>query len=151
MTCGTGTKHQRRLETDANKDTYTRQRDRIRARLGAEAKCNDNLKAGIELSTGQSDPISGNQTLGDGFGKKDLRLDLAYFDYNFLGDNPNEVHGDRGQDEEPIHHVPDDLVWDGDLTPEGLAVKGQLGADSPPCLAQRRLHVGAGTCGQGRR
>ncbi|HBA83971.1 MAG TPA: hypothetical protein DCZ95_07760 [Verrucomicrobia bacterium] len=112
---------------DADKENYTRQRNRIRARLGAEAKCNDNLKAGIELSTGQSDPVSGNQTLGDGFAKKDFKLNLAYVDYNFFGDNPNNVHAIAGKMKNPFITFPDDLVWDGDLTPEGLAVKGQLG------------------------
>ncbi|MFO7534143.1 MAG: putative porin [Kiritimatiellia bacterium] len=112
---------------DADKDVYTRQRDRIRARLGAEAKCNDNLKAGIEFSTGQSDPVSGNQSLGDGFGKKEFRLNLAYFDYNLLGDNPNEVHLIAGKMKNPFITLPDDLVWDGDLTPEGLGVKSQIG------------------------
>ena len=71
---------------NASKETYTRQRDRVRARLAAEAKCNDNLKAVVGFSTGQNDPISGNQTLGDGAQKKDMKLDLAYLDYNFIGD-----------------------------------------------------------------
>ena len=135
---------------DADKETYTRQRDRIRARLGAEAKCNDNLKAGIEFSTGQSDPVSGNQSLGDGFGKKEFRLNLAYFDYNFLGDNPNEVHAIAGKMKNPFITFPDDLVWDGDLTPEGLAVKSQLGGGFRHAVGERRIHVGAGALGQGR-
>ena len=50
---------------DDGGDTYTRQRNRIRARLGAEAKIDDQMKAGLELSTGQSDPVSGNQSLGE--------------------------------------------------------------------------------------
>jgi hypothetical protein len=108
-------------------DPYTRQRDRIRARLGAEAKCTDNLKAGIEISTGQSDPVSGNQSLGDGSGKKDFRLNLAYFDYSLFGDSANEVHAVAGKMKNPFIAQPDDLVWDPDLTPEGLALKGQLG------------------------
>jgi hypothetical protein len=120
---------------DSDGGTYTRQRDRIRARLGAEAKCNENLKAGIELSTGQSDPVSGNQSLGDGFGKEDFRLNLAYLDYNFLGDNPNEVHGIAGKMKNPFITQPDDLVWDGDLTPEGVAVKSQLGGGFATLLA----------------
>ncbi len=120
---------------NADKETYTRQRDRIRARLGAEAKCNDNLKAGIELSTGLSDPISGNQSLGDGFGKKDFKLNMAYFDYNFFGDDPNEVQAIAGKMKNPFIAMPDDLVWDGDLTPEGLAVKSQLGGGFATLLA----------------
>lgn len=114
---------------DADKDNYTRQRDRIRARLGLEAKVNDDAKVGIEFSTGQSDPVSGNQSLGDGFGKKEFRLNLAYLDYNFLGDNPNEVHGIAGKMKNPFITFADDLVWDPDLTPEGLAVKSQLNGD----------------------
>ncbi len=108
-------------------DVYARTRDRIRARLGVEAKCNDNLKTGIELSTGQTDPISGNQTIGDGLGKKDMRLNLAYLDYNFFGDNPNEVHLIAGKMKNPFMTFPDDPVWDPDLTVEGMAVKTQFG------------------------
>ena len=114
---------------DASGDTYTRERERIRARLSAEAKCNDNLKVGIGLSTGQSDPVSGNQTIGDGFGKKEFRLDTAWLDYNFFGDNPNEVHAIAGKMKNPFITYPDDLIWDPDLTPEGVAVKAQAGND----------------------
>jgi hypothetical protein len=120
---------------DANKETYTRERERIRARLGAEAKCNSNLKAGIEFSTGQSDPVSGNQTLGDGFTKKDFKLNLAYFDYSFLGDSANELHAVAGKMKNPFITFPDDLVWDGDLTPEGLALKGQWGGGIATLMA----------------
>jgi hypothetical protein len=112
--------------TNANKNTYTRERHRIRARLTAEAKCNANLKAGIGLSTGQSDPISGNQTLTDAAGKKDMRLDLAYFDYSLFGEKPLEVHALAGKMNNPLITFPDDLLWDGDLRPEGLALRGQL-------------------------
>ncbi len=110
---------------DSDGDTYTRERNRIRARLGAEAKVNANLKAGLELSTGQADPVSGNQTLGDGFGKKEMRLSLAYADYNFFGEKPYELHAIAGKMKNPFLTLPDDLVWDGDVTPEGVAVKGQ--------------------------
>jgi hypothetical protein len=110
---------------DASK-TYNRNRDRIRARLGVEVKPNDLLKVAIGLSTGQSDPISGNQTLTDGFAKKEMRLDLAYLDYNFFGDKPDEVHFLAGRMKNPFLTQNDDLTWDPDLTPEGLALKGQM-------------------------
>ena len=113
---------------DADGDTYARERNRIRARLGAEAKVSDPLKAGLELSTGQTDPVSGNQTLGDGFGKKEMRLSLAYADYSFFGDAcPYELHAFAGKMKNPFLTLPDDLAWDGDATPEGVAAKGQWG------------------------
>lgn len=112
---------------DAGGDVYTRERNRIRARLGAEAKIDDHLKAGLELSTGQADPISGNQSLGDGFGKKEMRLNLAYADYSFFGDaQPYELHAVAGKMKNPFLTMTDDLTWDADATPEGLAAKGQV-------------------------
>lgn len=116
-------------KTKKDGSTYTRARDRIRARVGVEGKVNDNVKAGVEFSTGQSDPVSGNQTIGDGFIKKDFKLNLAYFDYNFFGDNPNELHAIAGKMKNPFIMLQDDLVWDGDATPEGLAMKGQYTYD----------------------
>jgi hypothetical protein len=112
---------------NASKENYTRQRDRIRARLGADAKVNDNVKVGVEMSTGQADPVSGNQSIGDGFAKKQFNLNLAYVDYNFFGDSPNEVHVVAGKMKNPFLAMTDDLVWDGDATPEGVALKSQLG------------------------
>lgn len=113
---------------DANKETYTRERNRVRARLGVEGKCNDNLKVGLQTSTGQSDPISQNQTSGDGFTKKDMKLNLGYADYSFLGDDPNELHLIMGKMNNPFITQPDDLSWDPDLTPEGIGLKGQAEA-----------------------
>ena len=113
---------------NAEGETYARERDRIRARLGAEAKVMDPLKVGLELSTGQADPVSGNQTLGDGFGKKEMRLSLAYADYSVFGDaRAYEAHVVAGKMKNPFLTQPDDLVWDGDVTPEGVAAKGQWG------------------------
>jgi hypothetical protein len=113
---------------DANGDEYTRYRNRIRARLGADAKLSDQLKAGLELSTGGADPVSGNQTLGGGFDKEEFRLNQAYADYSFFGDNPNELHVVGGKMKTPFLTTPDDLVLDVDTNPEGLAAKGQYTA-----------------------
>lgn len=120
------------IDDDSKKDDdgeeYTRYRNRIRARLGAEAKLSSQLKAGLELSTGGADPVSGNQTLGGGFDKEDFRLNQAYADYSFFGENPNELHAMVGKMKNPFITLPDDLVWDGDAMPEGLALKGQASA-----------------------
>ena len=110
---------------DANGDEYTRYRNRIRARLGADAKLSDQLKAGLELSTGGADPVSGNQSLGGGFDKEEIRLNQAYADYNFFGESVNELHGIVGKMKTPFLTTPDDLVLDADTNPEGLAAKSQ--------------------------
>jgi hypothetical protein len=119
----------------ANGEHYTRDRLRIKAQLGAEGKLDD-LKLGLRISTGGADPISANTTLGDGDQKKEIRLDLAYLDYNFLGDNPNELRAIGGKMVQPlIAYGIDDLMWDQDLTPEGLAAKGRVGNDRLTFLA----------------
>jgi hypothetical protein len=119
---------------DSNGDTINRQRDRIRARLGVEAKPTDDLKVGIELSTGQSDPVSGNQTEGDGFMKDDMKLNLAYFEWSALpSDSVNEAKFTAGKMKNPFINV-SDLIWDGDLTPEGVAFKGLWGSEKVSLL-----------------
>jgi hypothetical protein len=116
---------------NSDNETYTRQRDRIRARLGVEAKVNDNAKLGIAFSTGQNDPVSGNQTIGDAWQKKDIRLDQAFFDWSLIKTDPtllNLVGGKQKNPFMPFGNV-SDLVWDPDVTPEGLVLKGQTGND----------------------
>ncbi|MFA5043419.1 MAG: putative porin [Kiritimatiellia bacterium] len=113
---------------NSQKEDYTRDRARIRARLNAEAKV-ENLKAVIGFSTGGADPVSGNQTLGDGFTKKEIRLDLAYIDYKLLNADSYELAAIGGKMKNPMITLPDDLIWDGDLNPEGVAAKARFGND----------------------
>jgi hypothetical protein len=120
-------------KTKDNNEPYVRERDRIRARLGADVKVNDDVKAGIRLTTdeaatigGGGDPISGNQTLTGGGSKKGVYLDLAYIDWNLFGEGNSELHTVVGKMNNPFITFNDDLVWDPDLTPEGLALKGSL-------------------------
>ena len=55
-----------------------RERDRIRARLNANFRVNDTITGVLGISTGSTDPRSGNQTLTDQNARKDFDLDLAY-------------------------------------------------------------------------
>lgn len=99
----------------------TRERWRVRARLGAVAKASSEVDAGIQFSTTEkNDAVSGNQTLTDSYSRKDSYLDLAYFDYH-----PEALTGLRiigGKMENPFYRT-SDLVFDNDLNPEGVAVK----------------------------
>jgi hypothetical protein len=97
-------------ETDKN-------RQRIRARIGAYAKVNDFTDAGIRLATGK-EANSGNQDLGDNFNPKAIYLDLAYLTIEpFDGEAGALTFGKMLF---PWKNVTD-LIWDGDVNPEGIA------------------------------
>lgn len=114
-----------RLERVDEEGKDARNRGRIRARLGAYAKANDEVDVGIGVATGSSDdPVSRNQTMTEGFGPKSFLLDLAYVDYH-----PSVIKGLNligGKQKNPFIAV-NDYIWDGDLTPEGAAAKYKIG------------------------
>ena len=115
---------------DPAKQTYTESRQRIRARIGVEAQPEDDLKVVVRLSTGGANPNSGNITLGDAEQKKEMRVDAAYIDYSPFGKDANGIDILGGKMDNPFITFPDDLVWDPDVTPEGLAIKGHAGNDA---------------------
>jgi hypothetical protein len=97
--------------------SQNRWRPRIRYRLGIETKVNDRALVGFRISSGGSDARSTNQTLGESFSGKGVRLDQAYGQYTpvdwltlVAGKMPN-----------PIWNV-SQLFWDSDITPEGGAI-----------------------------
>src|SRR3989338_1716830 len=112
-------------------NTTERNRARIRFRMGAQTKVNDQTKVLFGLATGGTDPRSTNQTLENSFELKDVRLDYAYFQYapfawaSFFG----------GRMKNPLWE-PGDLLWDTDINPEGLAAKltGKLNPNLEPYM-----------------
>jgi hypothetical protein len=100
-------------------------RNRIRARLGLDARVNDDVDLGFRLGSGSQDPVSTNQTLEDSFDKKPVWIDLAYFDWH-----PGDIKGFDfvgGKMPKPFYRVGENqLIWDDDLNPEGLAAKYKL-------------------------
>ncbi len=97
-----------------------RNRHRIRARLMLEAVLNDEWGVGFRLASGSADPTSTNQTLDSSFSSKDIWLDLAYFDYHPAAVKGLNVYG--GKMKNPFYMVGgNQLIFDGDLTPEGIA------------------------------
>ncbi|MBT1076747.1 putative porin [Geobacter grbiciae] len=96
--------------------TVDRQRVRIRARLGINAKVNDEVEAVLKLATGNDrDPVSTNDTLGNNFNKHGFVLDLAYLQWKPTGGMA--LWGGRM----PSPWFSTDLVWDPDLNFEGIA------------------------------
>jgi len=107
------------------KDRY---RTRIRARLGLSKKIGDDLSAYAALATGQvlfgavtlTDPASTNQTLtGDG-STKNFNLDKAAIEFSpgFLENKLTLVGGKMNN---PLSSTA--ITWDGDVNPEGFAIK----------------------------
>ena len=94
-----------------------RNRNRIRARMHLEADLMPTLQVGIGLATGGEDPVSANVTLGGGGSKKDIQIDLAYFDWSGLA-NTNLMGGKVKNF--LIRPAKKGLMWDGDWRPEGL-------------------------------
>jgi len=130
-----------------NKDDETkagaRERHRLRVRLGVYPWINEELNAGIQLSSaGGSDPVSRNQTLDNGFTAKDINLNQAYIDfhpmdYGFDG-QVDFILGKREVKQTFIRE--NDLVWDSDLTLEGMTV--HYGKDGKKQLAGMSLVAG---------
>lgn len=98
-------------------------RQRLRARLGAFTQINTQVETGIQIASGGSaDRRSTNQDLDGYFDKKAIWLDLAYIDYH-----PVSVPGLKlfaGKMKQPWMAL-GEVAWDGDINPEGFAASYQ--------------------------
>ncbi|MFA4990150.1 MAG: putative porin [Candidatus Omnitrophota bacterium] len=94
----------------------------IRVRLGLDTKINDQMKVGIGMSTGStSNPRSTNATIADSNGPasfKSIILNYAYAAYS----PTTWLTLTGGKFKNPIWQ-PNDLLWDGDLNPEGVSAQ----------------------------
>jgi len=102
-----------------------RNRNRIRARAEITARLPGKVKTGLGFATGGDDPVSSNQTLGGGGSTKDVKLDLAYVDWeaydglNVRGGKFKNTFERAGKSE---------IQWDGDWRPEGFDLAWDNGA-----------------------
>jgi hypothetical protein len=98
---------------------------RERLRLGMNARINDSLKAGIRLTTGNTNnPVSTNQTLGNYNNRWEVVVDRAYLQYDWMQDHPPGYDPQTlvilgGRFANPFFHT--DMVWDADVGFEGVA------------------------------
>ena len=96
----------------------TKDRQRVRARIGAYGKVNDYVDYGVRFATGGDSATSANETQGDGFLKDDAMFDLYYVDIH-----PEQFKGAHvlfGKMKKPWLKGTG-LIWDGDINPEGIA------------------------------
>lgn len=109
-------------------------RNRIRLRLGLTVKINEEVTLDTRVATGKydedtgtinGDPTSSNQNLGDSWTYKGIWLDRAYMTWK-----PGSVEGLAvllGKLGNPFVTVgKNQLIWDGDLSMEGIAAQYNL-------------------------
>lgn len=97
-------------------DTEGRERGRIRYRLGVISNPLSKLEVGAGLASGGSDARSTNETFDDVFSTPDIRLDYAYAQYQLTDDM--KIIGGKFPMKNYLW-TPTDLLWDGDINPEG--------------------------------
>ncbi|MCD6352983.1 MAG: putative porin [Proteobacteria bacterium] len=105
-----------RYQWQDREEKKARHRGRVRFRFGAETKVLNDLKVGFRLASGGTDPRSTNQTFQDSFSSKGINLDMAYAQWEPTG--WFSLIG--GKFKNPLWR-PSDLIWDGDINPEGGA------------------------------
>jgi hypothetical protein len=100
---------------------------RERLRLGIDVNIAEGLNAGIRLATGNiRNPVSTNQSLGNYGARWEFTVDRAYLKYDMLDNNKfNWLTFEGGRMQNPWFNVSgfsvSELVWDADLSFEGLA------------------------------
>ncbi len=109
----------------------TRERFRIRVRLGVESDLGEGFTMGIRLGSGQDDsPVTGNQSLGaanngqgGNFSKYQVWIDRAFLKYT-LGDDPNKQASlTVGRFDNPF--LSTTIIWAADLGFDGAVFKGR--------------------------
>ncbi|MBU1043102.1 MAG: putative porin [Candidatus Omnitrophica bacterium] len=113
--------------TSLSTTTAKRERARVRFRLGSEAKVTKGFKVNFGLASGGSDPRSTNQTFQDNFASKEIMLDYAYATYAL--NNNIDIMGGKIELSKTLWLV-SDLLWDGDINPEGVFVNSHLPLNS---------------------
>jgi uncharacterized membrane protein len=109
-----------KIQGESNNGGRDKDRQRIRARLGAYTEINNQVDTGIRISTGSSDDArSTNQDQDNYFNKKSIWLDLGYIDYH--PDQIKNLHVIGGKMLQPWVSM-GDIIWDSDINPEGLAL-----------------------------
>ncbi|PXX64932.1 Putative porin [Pseudomonas sp. LAMO17WK12:I10] len=89
---------------------------RLRARLGMKAQVAEDWTAGIRIGTGSdNNPVSTTQTLGGGFGKKDIWLDQGYLTWKAT----DALTLTGGRIANPFFST--DLLYSNDLNFDGVA------------------------------
>ncbi|MGD0918760.1 MAG: putative porin [Thermodesulfobacteriota bacterium] len=112
------------LESSTAPD-IARNRGRFRLRLGAETQILDDVKVGFGLASGNGNPRSANQTFDSEFLKKPITIDYAFAEYTpikWLSISAGKLKTNPIFRDSSLGFPTSGLIWDPDITPEGVAV-----------------------------
>lgn len=111
-----------RYQTQQKEAGTVQNRGRVRMRVGAEAKPNEQFTVGFGLASGgDADARSTNETLGDGFAKDPIWMDYAWAEYkpttqlSMIGGKYNAL----GKN---YLWYTTDMLWDSDINQEGASI-----------------------------
>ncbi|MCK9594843.1 MAG: putative porin [Candidatus Omnitrophica bacterium] len=119
-----------RYQGETKTGSKHRDRGRFRLRYGFEMKPNELMKVGFRMATGENktngpEQTSTNQSFTNSFQNKNVWVDRAYVEYKPFGNQDLLLLKDMtligGKFANPFYTT--DLVWDGDINPEGGVVK----------------------------
>lgn len=118
--------------------TLNSRRDRrnielLRARLNVDVDLAENIHMGLQVASGDDpSPVSTNELLGGGFGKRDVWLQLAYLQAG-IGDIAKVTFGRMRNPFNPVTSdstaagISTDLLFDPDLALDGIAGEADFG------------------------
>ncbi|MCH7821925.1 MAG: putative porin [Proteobacteria bacterium] len=99
-------------------------RRRYRARLAMLTKVHPKVEINLQIASAADNPVSRNVTFDGGFQIDDIGFDL----YNVDWAATSGLHVVVGKMKNPFYKVGGSaLIWDGDLNPDGIAVKYHTG------------------------
>ena len=107
-----------RYENVENNRNSVTSRERIRTRIGVYGNASETVSFGTRIATGGDGVTSTNETIENEAANKDVGLDLAYLTIDSL--LFEGVDTTLGKMKQPWKSV-SDLIYDSDLTPEGIA------------------------------
>ena len=127
-----------RYQHQSEDGSVDRDRGRIRYRLGIEAKPSEGWIVGAGLASGGSDLRSTNQSFDSSFSTKGINLDYAYAQYSF--NDQLKVIGGKFKRKAYLWQTTD-LVWDGDINPEGVSASYIHSSDLGTTFANAGLWI----------
>ena len=107
-----------RYENREDDGVTAKSRERIRARIGVYGDATETISFGTRIATGGTGVTSTNQDLDGSAANKSIGLDLAYMTIDSL--LFEGVDTTLGKMKQPWKSV-SDLIYDSDVTPEGIA------------------------------